>query len=46
MSVTTLHARSLVQRQPNWFARLLDYKPVLIVERFDRPFGGLSQECL
>src|SRR5215475_10098232 len=31
MSVTTLHARSLAQRQPNWFARLLDYRPFLIV---------------
>ena len=44
MSVTTLNARSLVKRQPNWFARLLDYKPAEIVlvdkdrERLDRVF--------
>jgi len=31
MSVTTLPTRILAQRQPNWFARLLDYKPFLIV---------------
>src|SRR6201987_2862498 len=29
MSVTTMPSRGLVQRQPNWFVRLLDYKPFL-----------------
>src|SRR5580765_9042678 len=31
MSVTTIPARTYVQRQPGWLARLLDYKPFLIV---------------
>src|SRR6201985_1577529 len=31
MSVTTLHSRNLVHRQPSRLARLLDSKPVLIV---------------
>jgi multiple sugar transport system permease protein len=31
MSVTTLPSRIAARRQPNWFARLLDYKPFLIV---------------
>src|SRR5467141_1950364 len=31
MSVTTLPSRGLVQPRPGWLARLLDYKPFLIV---------------
>src|SRR5215212_10670588 len=31
MSVTTIAARTYVHRQPGWLARLLDYKPFLIV---------------
>jgi multiple sugar transport system permease protein len=31
MSVTTLPSRSFVQRRPSWFARLLDYKPFLVI---------------
>ena len=42
MSVTTLHARSLVQRQPNWLGRLLDYKPFLIVACLAPALGLLT----
>src|SRR6185369_3355058 len=31
MSVTTLASRGIALRQPGWIARLLDYKPFLIV---------------
>ena len=31
MSVTTLPSRVVATRQPGWIARLLDYKPFLIV---------------
>src|SRR5918996_3065497 len=31
MSVTTALSRSAIQHQPGWLARLLDYKPFLIV---------------
>ena len=42
MSVTTLNARGLVQRQPNWFVRLLDYKPFLIVVCLTPAIGLLT----
>src|SRR6201996_8848017 len=42
MSVTTLNARGLVRRQPSWFARLLDYKPFLIVACLTPAIGLLT----
>src|ERR1700753_2237123 len=42
MSVTTLQARNLVRRQPSWLARLLDYKPFLIVVCLTPALGLLT----
>src|SRR6201982_462293 len=42
MSVTTLASRGIALRQPGWIARLLDYKPFLIVMLLAPAIGLLA----
>jgi multiple sugar transport system permease protein len=42
MSVTMLPSQTFARRQPNWFARLLDYKPFLIVVCLTPAIGLLT----
>src|SRR5216684_8140027 len=42
MSVTAMPSRRIVHRQPNWLARLFDYKPFLIVVCLTPAIGLLT----